>query len=364
MKFLFVDDQPDSVAPVIESLEADTEQRVMSFTEAIEEIGSFEPDIVVLDLVRDGSSGDAEPDGVSVFEKIWAGRFCPVIVYSAQPERLEGIHDEHPFVMTVKKGRDSIREFSEAVLAFKPHVESIQETERLVKRELFSALKLVAPQVFESYDEVNRQQAIVRLSRRRVAAAMDESTVHDAVPLKSWEQFICPPISADLGLGDVLRLAQGSADDPESFRIVLTPSCDLVASGGRDAKVKQVLTAQCFTPVDGFEGLNLPQSRNKLERKLPSILSSGYTDDVLPIPSLKGNIPPMVARLKKLQLVELEEISGNSPKFVRVASIDSPFREMISWAYLQTAGRPGLPDRDFKGWSSELIPHLEAKSGS
>lgn len=365
MKLLFVEDEPQSVEPAITSLGEGADTKVMNFDEAIAGLVSYDPDIVVLDIVRDGASGEAEADGITVYEKIWKEKFCPVIVYSAHPERLSNIREEHPFVTFVKKGSKSISEFNDALTAFQPHVESIQETQCMVRRELSASLREIAPLVYDSYEDGERQQAIVRLSRRRIAAAMDESSLSEGTPLQSWEQYISPPISADIGLGDVLMLVDGTADDPESFRIVLSPSCDLVSSGGRKAKVEEVLLAKCSTIEDGMKALNMHEmGAKKKKERIPAILSTGYSDDVLPIPSLEGSIPAMVARLKKLELVKLEEISGEKARFRRIASIDSPFRELVSWAYLQTAGRPGLPDRDFKKWCEEMMTELEKNDGS
>ena len=63
----------------------------------------------------------------------------------------------------------------------------------------------------------------------------------------------------------------------------------------------------------------------------------------------------MTAELKRLELIELSKIGENEEsEYHRVISVDSPFREMIIWGYTQGAGRPGLPERDFKSWAKEI----------
>ena len=62
----------------------------------------------------------------------------------------------------------------------------------------------------------------------------------------------------------------------------------------------------------------------------------------------------MMADLKKLELIPISEI-GESAKYIRIASLDSPCRELISWAYMHTACRLGLPDRDYQSWNKEII---------
>jgi hypothetical protein len=58
----------------------------------------------------------------------------------------------------------------------------------------------------------------------------------------------------------------------------------------------------------------------------------------------------MVADLKRLELLPVGEIgnsAGEGVKHIRVASIDSPFREyMVTWSFLQISCRPGVPPRD------------------
>ncbi len=60
--------------------------------------------------------------------------------------------------------------------------------------------------------------------------------------------------------------------------------------------------------------------------------------------------------MRDLDLIPLKEIGtlNSDKKYLRVASIDSPFRELISWSYLQVAARPGLPDRNFESWIQEI----------
>ena len=58
--------------------------------------------------------------------------------------------------------------------------------------------------------------------------------------------------------------------------------------------------------------------------------------------------------------LQYEKIKNDdSGEYIRVVSIDSPFREQIAWAYLNTAGRPGVPDRDFAIWEKQYLDKLE-----
>lgn len=68
----------------------------------------------------------------------------------------------------------------------------------------------------------------------------------------------------------------------------------------------------------------------------------------------------MAANLKRLELLDWEDVrlaEGDgraAAMFKRVASTDSPFRELVVWAYLRVTGRPGAPAFDVDGWLDDL----------
>ncbi len=75
----------------------------------------------------------------------------------------------------------------------------------------------------------------------------------------------------------------------------------------------------------------------------------------------------MVANLGSLELLKGNQVEvatgegSESPmegRFRRVASTDSPFREMVVWAYLRVIGRPGLPEIDVDAWLETLSNRL------
>ena len=71
----------------------------------------------------------------------------------------------------------------------------------------------------------------------------------------------------------------------------------------------------------------------------------------------------MAANLRRLQLIQPNDIrlgtgadhaAADKAKFVRAASTDSPFREVVMWSYLRVAGRPGAPVFDVDGWLNDI----------
>ena len=365
MNLLFVEDEPEVVEPIMKKIERDLEGAcctVVDFGEAIDRIRIDQPDIVVLDLLAGGGSADPNVEGFETRDFIWDHRFCPIVVYSAEPEIYADHYADHPFVSCIKKGSTSADELVQALTVLQPHVAALRDAESHIEQQFALAMRTVAPYAFATFqDPQRRSDTIIRSGRRRLAALMDDLS-KDGEKLAGWEQYLSPPVIEDTQLGDILWLIDGNPNDPASYRIVLTPSCDMVNSGGRTPKVERVLVARCDTMRKGLDSTALSgMTLKNLGKRLPAaMLSKGHLGEVIPLPGMEGVLPTMAANLKDLELIPIERIGmSDTDCFVRVASIDSPFRELVSWAYLQVACRPGLPDRDFDSWSGEIIEQLE-----
>ena len=360
LKLLFIEDDPDAVKPVqnlIKKQKEEVQWEVCEFEDAKDRIASFRPDIVILDLLVVSDSEEPKPRGLSTRDFIWNKHFCPIVVYSAQPDIHDREHEQHPFVKSIQKGSGSPWEVLKALDELRPQIDALKKAEVFIRYSFSCAMRDVAPYAFETFsDDTQRIETIKRSGRRRLAALMDEFSM-DGTALASWEQYLFPPVCNDTQLGDVLIKEGGEDDDPTSFRIVLTPSCDLVSSSGRSPKVSNVLVARCCSMKDTPELACLKKHKDRLR----SVLTQGYERSVVPFPSLKGRIPTMVANLRDLELIPVKDISVSDSSFRRVASIDSPFRELIAWAYQQTSCRPGLPDRDFDSWCDEIISNLKSE---
>ena len=364
LKLLFIEDELNAVKPVqnlIKRENRDMHYKESGFEDAKDKIASFRPHIVILDLLVNGASVDPEPGGLGTYDFIWDKHFCPIVVYSAQPDIHRERYESHPFVKTIQKGAGSPRRVLKALDELRSHVEALREAEKHIQYSFSLAMRDVAPYAFKAFsDDTQRiEETIKRSGRRRVAALMDEP-LPNGKALASWEQYLFPPVCNDTQLGDVLRKEGGGDDDPASFRVVLTPSCDLVTSGNRKAKVSEVLVARCCSMKSGLDRTSLGRPRiSKLGDRLRSqVLTQGYIEAVIPFPRLEDRIPTMAANLRDLEFIPIGDIGSDRP-FLRIASIDSPFRELVAWAYLQTACRPGLPDRDFDSWRDEIVANWE-----
>jgi CheY-like chemotaxis protein len=364
LRILIVDDEPTSVetlrAELLRTLGATI--NVVNFDRFHDGIAELSPNIIVLDLAR-GNPADRDVPGMGTFEEIWNDNFCPLIFYTALPELLEGDQRlPHPFVRVVQKGGGSEERVLAQIRGFEPHLSAMDGAGIEVERALNQALKEVAPRVFETTKDANqRREMLVRSARRRVAAAMDRELSSGGPDLKSWEHYLYPPITLEYPLtGDIIRKRGGDAADPSQYAVVLTPSCDLASGEGRKCKVGRVLVAGCRR-VDRLLQELAPADRTHGEerrKKLRAILTQGYGRSCLPLPALPGVFPPMVADFRALELIDFTEIANSGKAYDRIASVDSPFRELVSWAYVLCAARPGMPDRDFDAWVEEVVSEL------
>ena len=357
LQVVFVEDDETSIDPILHAIrreEPEVRVRKLDFHEAEGGIRSHRPDIVVLDL-WEGDVSENRNKGSVYLDFIWNQQFCPVIIHSASPEIPS--EQTNSFVRVVTKGQRSPQEVLNAIRELRPHVQALKQAEEDIRNRFSIAMRDVAPSTFDIFtNDEHRNDALRRASRRRLAALMDEISA-EGQELASWEQYICPPVSTDILLGDILVKAECDRTNPASFRVVLTPSCDLASSGTRDAKVRNVLVAKCCPTRDGLDLTSLKGVRvNRLkDRLVGTVLSRGYFETIVPLPALQGRIPTMVANLRELELIPLCEVGTTCKPFLRIASLDSPFRELVSWAYIQVSGRPGLPDRDFHSWRDEIM---------
>jgi CheY-like chemotaxis protein len=354
MKILIVDDNPvpaESLKLRIEESMSPVDVRCHdNFATAFEVLEDDAPDAVVLDIFY-GNPDLARNEGDTLRQEIWAKHFCPLVIYTAKPEDAHARMAEHPFVSLIPKsgGKDSEEAVVEQLRAFEPHIKTLRTIRDEAVRLLGGSLRDVCGLVWnDSHDVGERSELIGRITRRRVAAAMDLEPT-PAKPIRSWERYVYPPICEDLLTGDVLRELP-NATEPEVYRVVVSPSCDLVH--GRTGCLEHVLVAHCEKISAYLAAAQLPAgtAQTKLKERLPTLLNDLHKNGFMCLPELPGVFPVMTVNLRSLQLIEYDAISlsgtAAGAMFRRVASVDSPFRESLGWAFAQVAGRPALPDID------------------
>jgi len=326
------------------------------FTKALERLREVRPDILILDVYQ-GNPATGNIAAQPVWQNLWGAWFCPLVFYSAgevdvDPPPPEG----HPFISQVSKGAGTEQQVLNAIKGYASHVAAIRSVEQEIGAVTHSVLRDVAPHVFEvETDDNRRREMLVRTARRRVAAMMDDALLGTKDLMHPWEQYIHPPLAGHLLLGDILRLTASATNDPSAYRLVLTPTCDLVPYGEPpQCKVEAVLTVRASDPkLFVTKGLTLDVNiaERKLKERLASALNDPHQLGVSVLPECPGVVPLLALDFRNLELIPMSDIGLNSDagkRLVRVASIDSPFREFIAWAFLQINCRPGIPPRNMQ----------------
>ena len=170
MRILFIEDEPGSIEPAIDRCKEGLENPgvdVCSFEDAEAMLRTYRPNIVILDLLR-GSPSEGDIAGNTTYSFIWDNQFCPIVVYSAEPDWLDD--EDHPFVKKVRKGSGSEETVLEAVQEFVPHVQALQRTESEVRQRSLRSIARSSAAGISHF----RQRYTTRRSHHTVRAA-DES---------------------------------------------------------------------------------------------------------------------------------------------------------------------------------------------
>ena len=332
----------------------------------------FRPDMVVLDLVE-GRIPNESDSGNRSFDQIRDIWFCPVVVYTGFGHRRT--FEEHPQVVQVTKRANPDAQVLAKLREFAPVARMIRSVHEEFDGRIREALR-DSVQALDNHiagtGATSQDAALSRAVRRQVAARVDLAA-STGTEFRAWERLVVPPLGDHLLTADLLRRRDGR-DRPEAFCLVLTPSCDLAESANRSPNADRVLVAWC-EPVRKLGKMTLNPGKplnRKQSNSLRSILTEGMVGERLIIPEFRGHVPLMAANLKRLELVDWDRIDlrwnggdtdTEGPELVRAASTDSPFREMVIWAYLRVTGRPGMPEIDVDRWVKDISDHLET-SGS
>ncbi|WP_010255970.1 response regulator [Treponema primitia] len=304
----------------------------------------YKIDIMILDLNNDGGITGETETGSKIYNTVYEKYFLPLIIYSGYSDNYDNPHEDNIFIKKIQKGSSDIKQLKSAINEFKLFVEkkisitsSINKNISNVFRDTYQKFSKA-----KSTDIGSRTDLFTNLMRRRLAASFDYGL--DTGSIKAWEIYLYPPLdSNNLLMGDIIRKKGEDKNNPASYKIILSPSCDL--QQGQDP-VEKVIVAT-------FKQIR--EAYNKKDKIKQGILSTSSPNRFMIFHELFGEFPHMACDLKSLEIINFNKIGQEADKeFEKVVSIDSPFRESLSWAFLHINGRPGLPNRDFKSWEEDI----------
>jgi CTP synthase len=296
----------------------------------------YKIDLVILDLnASNGIVGDTDA-GDTIIKQIYEYSFIPIIIFSGFSDVYENPYENRYFVSTVNKGPEGINDLKKAIKKFLPFINKrsmISDEINFDISEIYrtSYEKMIKNSKLQQSENAG-SELFTRLIKRRLAVSID--TNMDSKPINAWEIYLYPCLGNDYLTGDILRKKRSEKKNPSSYRIILSPSCDLQKSREHVQNVK----VACFSNID---------TQYKKKDLTVSKLRDTSPKQFLFFHKLEGEFPHMLCSFKEIEVINFDDLDK---KFERVVSIDSPFRESIVWADIAINGRPGLPDRDCESW--------------
>ena len=367
MRVLIVDDDELSVKGVKNHCEDNNWECIITdFDACYKEIMTFNPDVVVLDWCK--TPGDSS--GMPVLRSIWVNGYRPIIIFSGNIDTLtiDKEYENTDLVQIIKKGDEQpVIDFLNKYVSCYGALSSFREEMGKSIIEAFAALEPIQ----KASKEYIGDDVVQYILSKRAVNFFDFQETEKALP--PWAIYLYPPVlKKNLSVCDIIRESSLNIDHhvcggASEYRIILTPSCDLYTTEKRKAKVDSVLCAKCADAkqlvniIGGISGETKKENDHK--KKLKKVLNTGFMDNMVPLPPMEKVVPSMIADMKALENIDIKRIAvsveeyNSDPdqfSYIRVCSIDSPFKEQIVWAYLNNACRPGVPDRNMDWWIEML----------
>ena len=244
-------------ASVVDGLRWDVQSQGFDGVEAA--LVSFRPDMVVLDIVEGPIPGEVNL-GDRSFEQIWDTWYCPIVVFTSH----EGTKtfSESDQVVEVIKGKGSETRVVAELQKFVPVARMIRSVhddfDERIREALRDSVRTLRSQI--GIDDDGLVNSILQRAVRRLVAAQVDAGASEGSTLEPWERFVIPPLGQHLLTADILRWRDAEWSTEDAFRLVLTPSCDLVPWGSSPPKAAHVLVARC-EPIRDLGALQLRPER-------------------------------------------------------------------------------------------------------
>ena len=351
MKILFIEDDESAIQGIKDFCdEHEYSYEHPPFDEALSYIDNYDPDILILDLKNNEADGF---EGCGILDKAWEHNFRPTCVFSGQivQSTVEQEKYQSPLVCFVDKGDDNpVKDF---IIKISPYIDSIRE----VRNETHKAMR----KSFDFFDMVVKDSItnpgiIASLCGNRIKSYFDNENSNVDMPV--WSQYIYPILNDEFSTGDIIMLKNSSPETKiqNKFFVILSQSCDIAHK-----KVSDLLVAKCYDINCLLRKKYVSEDEYEMRTvdELKTILNAGFTNEFFPLPSIDGVIPDIVINLKQLKLIPISRLSND---YTKIASLSSPYKERLIWAYMQTACRPGVPDLDVECWSGTLLPQVKEDS--
>lgn len=355
---LIIDDDAKNLNAIIKQLKkAGYNCDIMGFENMEEVLHDDKYDVIILDYRQ----GQLSP-GKEWFAFIWKTKFRPIIFHSAFDEDIksnlrENGYIDHPLIKIVVKGAHSYRGLLSNLEYAEKVINVLKEFEEDLKENLKSIKQDTIKYTIEFLSFENQEEDLSKIGfllKRRLANYLEQINQTQYEP---FEMYIYPPLNGSLLVADIIKEKSNN-----NYFIILTPSCDMTERANSTNKIHlaRVETSEIIFKETGLADSN---NREKFFKRIKErILNQGYLNGVVPLPELPNHFDKTMAiNLRNCVYIDRNEIDldynadDNSKKFTRVASLNSPYRELVVWAFMSLSCRPGLPERNLSPWANSLF---------
>lgn len=305
------------------------------------------PDLMIVDL-KLGESND-DRSGWETIREIIKGRIIPVIVYSAFSEETPEDTFENALIWRVTKGDESFIRVMKKFLKMTSEFKKVRRevTGQFEKLSLETVGKLLKVSGTEHIEELS-EGLMVQLAITRLTSYLLNSPTNSEQSCPE-SIFIYPPFEKDYLLaGDFIQ----SIKDKTTW-LVLSPSCDLVFSNARKAKVGRVLLLRCYNDYKDVPFLketseSINEVTNRAKRNTIKILKchSGIfgSDSIL-------------ISFKDYQTFPYQEIIDGirTGDWKILSSLATPYREDLQNLFIRDLSRIGTPETATSEEEQKLI---------
>lgn len=347
MKILFFEDREEDIQGIVDyCVDQEYDYCHDKFVDGSSKIEEYNPDIIIVDL----KNAQDNFEGCNILEKIWEHRFRPTCVFSGQinESTIEKEQYSSPLIEFITKGDEKpVIDFIEKVAPYVQCVREVQEETYKAMRRSFDFFSLAMK------DGITDSSKLAALCGNRIKAYFDNENASKDMPV--WSQYVYPIMDEHISTGDII-MVKGSTEQTKiqnRFFIVLSQSCDIAHS-----KIKEILVAQCYDIKTLLRKRFIAEDQYEMRTpdELKIIFNAGFINEFFPLPEIEGVIPNIAVNLKALKLIPKANLSNG---YVKIASLSSPYKERLVWAYMQNACRPGVPDLAVEEWVDSLCPQSE-----
>ncbi|MCK4339346.1 MAG: response regulator [Candidatus Marinimicrobia bacterium] len=320
------------------------------------------PDLMIVDL-RLGESNNNR-SGWDIVKKIFSYEIIPVIIYSAFSEEEPEEIFKSLLIARIIKGGEEVEKFKQTLKIFiRLKLRFNQAKERIIKEFGKLSLETVKEILGEGKVKGLDERTLEMMAIGRLASYL-LNVPPEGEKFLPESVFIYPPLDiphyprTSLFLGDFLE--QKGNNESSRLWLVISPSCDLVATGERKAKISEILLLCCYKNYTEVPFLRDEQDECVRKNLLKNRIQRN-TAKILKCPSRIFGNKYILISFKDYRTLFYDDIKKgiNNDTWKKLATLASPYIESLQGLFIKDISRIGTPEtassEEEMQWGKEFV---------